>query len=197
MKCIYFISLSYHSIYLRRFRPKTVFVLTTKSRWKLLSSAACTIKAFINLTLYLSSDFYEIIEFLKISSDYILFICVFLDQNRFFVFLFKPRWKLLSSAVIIKVFINLTLYLSSNFYERIEFLKIFSDYILFICVVIDQNRIFEFLFKPRWKLLSSAVIIKVFINLTLYLSSNFYEIIEFLKNLSEYIVFIYIRIVFY
>ena len=28
-----------HSIYLRRFRPKTVFVLTTKPRWKLLSSA--------------------------------------------------------------------------------------------------------------------------------------------------------------
>ena len=71
-----------HSIYLRRFRPKTVFVLTTKPRWKLLSSAV-TIKVFINLTIYLSSDFYEIIEFLKISSDYILFICVVSNQNRF------------------------------------------------------------------------------------------------------------------
>ena len=39
-------------------------------------------------------------------------------------------------------------------------------------------------------------IIKVFINLTMYLSSNFYAEIKFLKNLSEYIVFIYIRIAF-
>lgn len=39
-------------------------------------------------------------------------------------------------------------------------------------------------------------IIKVFINLTMYLSSNFYTKIEFLKNLSDYIVFIYIRIAF-
>ena len=123
-----------HSIYLRRFRPKTVFLFTIQSqpRWKLLSSAACTIKAFINLTLYLSSDFYEIIEFLKIFSDYILFICVVIDQNRIFEFLFKPRWKLLSSAVIIKVFINLTLYLSSNFYTKNEFLKNLSEYIVFI-----------------------------------------------------------------
>ena len=76
------VSSTSHSIYLRRFRPKTAFVLTTKPRWKLLSSAV-TIKVFINLTMYLSSDFYEIIEFLKISSDYILFICVVIVQNRF------------------------------------------------------------------------------------------------------------------
>ena len=39
-------------------------------------------------------------------------------------------------------------------------------------------------------------IIKVFINLTMYLSSNFYAKIKFLKNLSDYIVFIYVRVVF-
>ena len=38
--------------------------------------------------------------------------------------------------------------------------------------------------------------LKVFIDLTMYLSSNFYTKIEFLKNLSDYIVFIYIRVVF-
>ena len=91
---------TYHSIYLRRFRPKTVFLSTIQSQpwWKISSSAVCTIKVFINLTLYLSSDFYEIIEFLKISSDYILFICVVLYQNRIFEYLFKPRWNSLSTA---------------------------------------------------------------------------------------------------
>ena len=79
------VSSTSHSIYLRRFRPKTVF-LSKLNRGGSYCLPQCTIKVFINLTMYLSSNFYERIEFLKISSDYILFICVVLDQKRFLYF---------------------------------------------------------------------------------------------------------------
>ena len=134
--------MTYHSIYLRRFRPKTAFVLTTKPRWKLLSSAVCTIKVFINLTLYLSSNFYERIEFLKIFSDYILFICVVPNQNRIFVFLCKPRWKLLCSAVSSSIYQPYNVFIFEFLYENQisqKSFRIHSIYLYLNCVFIKKS----------------------------------------------------------
>ena len=72
-------------------------------------------------------------------------------------------------------FLQITYYLSALFQTKIGF-----------CIFI-QTEVETVVFRS---------IIKVFINLTIYLSSNFYTRIEFLKNLSDYIVFIYNRNVF-
>ena len=80
----------------------------------------------MGIPLFMNPDFYEIIEFLKISSDYILFICVVPNQNRFFVFLFKPWWKLLSSAVSSRYLSTLQCIYLRIFIRKLNFSKIFQ-----------------------------------------------------------------------
>ena len=127
-----------HSIYLRRFRPKNGFCTHNQTE----------VEAIIFRSVYHQG----------IYQPYILFIFGFLWDNR----------------------ISQNFFRLHSIYLRCSKPK--SDFCIFI-----QTEVETVVFRS---------IIKVFINLTMYLSSNFYAEIKFLKNLSDYIVFIYIRLVF-